>query len=475
VNRPIARLFIFVLVMFAALIGFTSRWTVFDASALQNNRLNQRTLLETRNVPRGTIYAQNDTVIADSLREGGVYVRHYPYGALFADPIGFSFPNQGSVGLEDYDNAVLAGTPLDHESVIDQLEGKQTAGDSVYTTLAPTAQQVAMQALETTHLDGAVVAMVPSTGAIRVFASEPSFDPNLVGESKPQPAGDSYFDQVAEGAPGEPPGSIQKVVTAIAAIDSGKLTPLSIENGNSPQTFEGIPLNNDGDLSYGDITITDGLTNSVNTVYANVAQTVGGDLLARYMYRLGYYRDPPIDLPSDELTPSGVRDAHNHLVAPQDSDVPLMGIGEGQLYVTPLQMVMVAAAVADGGKLMRPYLTARVVNADGVVVRRTTPTLFSTVMKPSTATAVTAMMEDVVDDGTAADALAGFDIKPIAGKTGTAELSNAPNSPNDAWFIAFAPGHDIAVAVVVDHTTKYGADAAAPIAAEVIQSLVGAS
>lgn len=472
-NRPIARLFIFVLVMFAALIAYTSRWTVFDATKLQDNKLNDRTLLETRDVQRGTIYAANGSVIADSIRlAGGGYVRRYPYGSLFGDPIGFAFPNQGSAGLEAYDDSLLAGTPLDHESVVDQLEGKQTGGDSVFTTLDPAAQQVAASALAATHLKGAVVAMVPSSGAIKVFASDPSYDANLIGDSRPLPASSSEFDQVAEG--GEFPGSIQKVVTAIAAIDSGKLTPTSVIDGNSPQTFEGIPLNNDADTSYGYITLTDALTQSVNTVYANVAQDVGGTLLQKYMLRLGYYRDPPIDLPSDELTPSGVRNQAGKLVLPTgDVDVPLMGIGEGQLEVTPLQMVMVASAVADGGRLMTPYLTAKVVNADGETVTRTKPTLFNTVMKPSTATAVTTMMEGVVQDGTAERALAGFDITPIAGKTGTAELSNAPDSPNDAWFIAFAPGRDIAVAVVVDRTIKYGADAAAPIAREVLQSLVG--
>jgi peptidoglycan glycosyltransferase len=469
-NRPIANLFILVLVMFAALIAYTSRWTVFDASALQDNKLNDRTLLETRDVQRGTIYAANGSVIADSVRQaGGAYARHYPYGSLFANPVGYSFPRAGSVGLEAYDNSVLTGTPLDHESILDQLEGKQTGGDSVYTTLDPAAQEVAMTALEATHLNGAVVAMVPSIGAIRVFASEPSYDPNVVGESKPLPPGSSEFDQAAEG--GEFPGSIQKVVTAIAAIDSGKLTPESVEDGDSPQTFEGIPLNNDGDMSYGDITITQGLTDSVNTVYANVAQDVGPSLLQKYMLRLGYYRDPPIDLPSNELTPSGVVLARKYEL-PQSGlvDIPLMGIGEGQLQVTPLQMAMVAAAVANGGKLMRPYLTAKVVNADGVTLQRTTPTVFNTIMKRSTATAVATMMSYVVQDGTAQHALAGFLIK-VDGKTGTAELSNAPNSPNYAWFIAFAPYKDIAIAVVVDKTTGYGASAAAPIARDVIQSL----
>lgn len=470
-NKPIARLFVLVLAMFALLVAFTSRWTVFDATKLQNNKLNDRTLLETRDVQRGTIYADHNAPIAQSLREGGVYVRQYPLGSLFAAPVGYAFPVQGSYGLEASRNSVLAGTPLDHESLIDQLEGKQSGGDNVYTTLDPTAQRVALQELAATHLAGAVVAMTPSTGAIRVWATDPTFDPNKIPRGK---ARGSEFDRVTQAE--DFPGSAQKVVTAVAAIDSGKFTPLSIVNGNSPQTFEGIPLNNDADTSYGNVTLTYALTNSINTVYANVAQDLGGPLLSKYMHRFGYYSKPPIDLPSDEIEPSGVRVKTGGPLVPLDqTDIPLVGIGEGELDVTPLQMVMVAAAVANGGKLMTPHITDKIVNADGETVDRVAPSLYSDVMKPSTAAAVTTMMEDVVDDGTAEAALAGFDIKPIAGKTGTAELGDSTNSPNDAWFIAFAPGRDIAVAVVVEHTHDYGASAAAPIARAVIQSLVGAS
>jgi peptidoglycan glycosyltransferase len=472
VNRPIARLFALVLLMFGALVAYTSRWTVFDASALQSNPLNKRTLLESQSIPRGSIYAANGALLAYSQRQSdGDYVRRYPFGSLFGQPIGFSIPVKGSAaGLEAYRNNALTGTPLEHQSLIDQLEGHQNGGDAVYTTLDPTAQELATRELKATHLDGAVVAIVPSTGAIKVFASDPGYDPNVTvatGQS-----GGSQFDQAAEGAPGEPPGSAQKVVTAIAAIDSGKFTPTSVVNGNSPQTFQGIPLNNDLDTSYGPVDLTDALTNSINTAWANVAQDLGPAVLQKYMLRLGYYRDPPIDLPRDELSPSGVRDNTGRLVLPENGvDYPLVGIGEGQLYVTPLQMAMVAAAVANHGVLMTPHITDRIVNSDGEI-DTIQPTVYSTVMKPSTAAAVTLMMEQVVKDGTAEHALQGFPIV-VAGKTGTAELSNAPNSPNDAWFIAFAPYRDIAVAVVVDHTIQYGADAAAPIARDVIQSLVG--
>jgi peptidoglycan glycosyltransferase len=473
-NKPIGRLFALVVLMFALLIGFTSRWTVFDAKALQNNALNARTLLETQHIKRGSIYAENgSTLLADSISQpGGAYTRFYPFGSLFAASVGFAFPNQGDAGLEAYRNSVLTGTPLQHESVIDQLEGKQTAGDSVYTTLDANAQQVATSALEATHLDGAVVAMVPSTGAIRVFAENPSYDPNLIPSGRATSGGSSEFDRVSESR--YFPGSIQKVVTSIAAIDSGKFTPTSIINGNSPQTFEGIPLNNDAKTSYGQITLTDALTDSVNTAFANVAQDLGGAVLAKYMYRLGYYRKPPIDLPPDELTASGVRAQNGTLIPPTGAvDVPLMGIGEGQLYVTPLQMLMVAAAVANGGRLMTPHLTNYVTNADGVIVQQVKPTLYSTVMKPSTATQVGAMMEDVVQDGTAEAALQGFDIK-VAGKTGTAQDCDTCTT-SQVWFIAYAPATDpqIAVAVTLEKSLGFGGTVAAPIARQVIQALLG--
>jgi penicillin-binding protein A len=472
-NKPITRLFGLVVVMFALLIAFTSRWTVFDAKALQDNPLNKRTLLETLDIKRGSIFADNGALLADSIRKpNGTYKREYPEGSLFAPAVGYALTLQGRyAGLESFRNSVLTGTPLEHQSVIDQLGGAQTAGDDVYTTLDPSAQQVAMNDLEATHLTGAVVAMVPSTGAIKVFASDPSYDPNGIANNT---AGGSQFDRVTLAR--DQPGSIQKVVTAIAAIDTGLYTPFSpLVDGNSPQSFEGIPLNNDGDTSYGNINLTDGLTQSVNTVYANVAQHLGTTILAKYMYRLGYYRKPPIDLPSGELTASGVRTTLTGPLLPLDkTDIPLVGIGEGELEVTPLQMVMVASAVANGGRLMTPHLTKRIVNADGVTVQQIQPTLYSTVMKPSTATAVDTMMRGVVSDGTAAKALAGFKII-VAGKTGTAELGNTTNSPNDAWFIAFAPYKDIAVAVVVENTFDYGASAAAPIARDVIQSLAGSA
>jgi len=478
VNKPIARLFTLVLLMFGALVAYTSRWTVFDASAVQNNALNKRTLLESEDVPRGTIYGAGGAELAYSRRtSSGTYVRRYPFGALFGQPIGYSISVQArATGVEAYRNNALAGTPLEHESIVDQLEGHQAGGDEVDTTLVAASQRVAMRDLQKTHLDGAVVAIVPSTGAITVFASNPSFDPNAVVTHKP--AG-SQFDQAAEG--GEFPGSAQKVVTAVAAIDSGKFTPASTVDGNSPQSFFGIPLNNDGGTSYGPVSLGYALTNSINTVYAQVALKVGPATLQRYMDRLGFYATPPVDLPSNELAASGVLypGRAGYLPLADGADVGRVGIGEGGLVVTPLQMAMVAAAVANGGRLMRPHLTDEILNSDGQVVQTVPPRLYSVVMKPSTARTVGQMMENVVHDGTGtAAALAGI---TVAGKTGTAQdcanLALPACQLNQVWFIAYAPvDHPrIAVAVTLPHQNGFGGTIAAPIARAVIQALLEGS
>jgi len=481
VNQPITRLFLLVLVMFALLVGFTSRWTVFDQSSLRSNTENLRPGLEAQRVQRGTIVAANtSTVLADSIRRAdGVYRRDYPFGPLFAPALGYYDPYNGSAGLESYRNGALAGSPPQQSSILDQLSGKRSGGDEVVTTLDAHAQEVAYQGLA--GRDGAVVAIVPSTGAIRVFAASPTYDPNNVKTAAglsaiDRAAGHRFVDRAAAGQ--YAPGSTFKVVTAIAAIDTGRYTPASVVNGRSPITVSGQPLANDGGQSYGDVTLSDALTNSINTVWAQVALGVGAPTLQTYMNRLGFYSSPPIDLPANEVSPSGVRypNRPGYLPVTGGADVGRVGIGEGGLEVTPLQMAMVAAAVANNGRLMVPHLTDRIVNADGQTVQTFPPRLYSVVMKPATAQAVGGMMENVVKDGTGTQAaLVGI---RVAGKTGTAQdcanLALLACQANQVWFIAYAPVQDpqIAIAVTIAHQLNgFGGTIAAPIAKSVLEAL----
>jgi len=475
VNGPIVRVFGVTLVLFALLIGFTSRWAVFERDDLQDNPQNKRALIEQQRIARGRIFAADGQTLARSIRrQDGAYTRRYPLRGLLAHPVGYSYLNPGNAGLERFYNGQLLGRSEGLQNTLRRLQGKRRRGSDLRTALDPAAQQVALDQLA--GRPGAVVALDPRTGRVKVMASVPGYDPNTL-RSAAQTArlntalGSPLFNRVTQA--GYPPGSTFKVVTAIAAIDSGKYEPTSIVDGGNGVKISGVPLNNDGGEDYGNIDLTTALTNSVNTVWAQVGEEVGARTMQRYMDRLGFNRQVAVDLPGSERRASGefcdgrfVR-ATNPCV-----DVGRMAIGQDKLQTTPLQMGMVAAAVANGGTLMRPFLATSAIDAEGRSTLQNDPKELSRVMSPATARKITAMMTRVVQEGTGtAAALQGIE---VAGKTGTAERDVAKDITTP-WFIAFAPASDpqVAIAVTIERSVGgFGGTEAAPIAAAVMESLL---
>jgi peptidoglycan glycosyltransferase len=472
VNPPITRLFMLFALLFGVLVVFTSRWTVLGADALRDNPKNQRSLLEERKIRRGLIRAADGTILARSVRNrDDTFSRTYPAGGLFAHAVGYSYTRFGRAGLERSANDELTGQDGELGSLIDELTGTQREGDDVVTALDPGAQRAAIQGLA--GRKGAVVALDPRTGAIKAMASVPGFDPNALPDGRLF----ARLNRDDENAPllnrttqsGYPPGSTFKVVTAIAAIDSGRYEPSSTVNGRNGKPISGVPLNNFGAADFGDITLTQALTQSVNTVWAEVGETLGKETMDTYMERLGFGEPAVVDLPPDERRASG-EFLRGRLIPPTSRavDVGRMAIGQDKLGVTPLQMAMVAAAVANGGRLMRPHLVERVEDRDGRVVDRRRAEEMARVMSGESAAKVSGMMQNVVREGSGtAAALAGID---VAGKTGTAEVDR-PCGPDQVWFIAFAPARDprIAVATTVECTEGTGGVVAAPIAKAVMQ------
>jgi peptidoglycan glycosyltransferase len=310
------------------------------------------------------------------------------------------------------------------------------------------------------------------------MASLPGYDPNAVRKRdtfrrlQAEPTS-PLFNRATQG--GYPPGSTFKVVTAIAAIDSGKYEPGSQIDGKSPITVSGAPLANDGGESFGMVDFTKALTLSINTVFAQVGEAVGARTMKRYMDRLGFCKTLPLDLPEQQIRPSGEYVKGRCVSATNGAvDVGRMAIGQDKLQVSPLQMAMVAAAVANGGKLMEPRIADRVVDPDGRTRRTIDPEEYSRVMSSGTAQKVTEMMSKVVQEGTGtAAALEGFS---VAGKTGTAEIGAiASQDLTQPWFIAFAPVEDpkVAIAVTIERTVGgFGGTVAAPIAKDVMQTLL---
>ena len=415
-------------------------------------------------------------MLARSVRgREGTFQRTYPTGSLFAQTVGYSYTDLGQSGLERYRNPALDGetTATNLQAILDQLQGKRRQGDEVLTTLNPAAQRTAAAALGEHR--GAVVALDPRTGAVDAMASTPSYDPNLLRSSS------AY--QRLEQDPSSPlvnralqygyaPGSTFKVVTATAAIDTGQYTPQSLVSGRDGIMVSGLSLSNDEHESFGQITLTEGLVKSVNTVYAQVAEHLGKQTLARYMSRFGFDAKPQLDYPGEQMSVSGEH-IGERVISPTSRfvDVGRMGIGQDKLQVVPLQMAEVAAAVANGGRLMVPHLTERIVDPEGRTVLRETPRVQSVVMKPSTAAAVTGMMEAVVGEGTGTAArIPGV---RVAGKTGTAE-TQIGTAINNVWFIAFAPAQSprVAVAVTLQDVPGQGAAFAAPVARQVMEAVL---
>ena len=472
-NAPIARLFVLVVVLFGLLIAFTSRWTVFEAESLEDKTANRRTLLEEQRVRRGVIRASDGTILARSVRgEAETFRRTYPAGGLFAHAIGYSYTNLGRAGLERFRNDELTGEHDQLTTLIDQLSGKDREGDDVQTTLSPGAQRAALQALG--GQKGSVVAIEPDSGRIRVMASIPGFDPGELRSRRRfealqrDDANSPLLNRATQA--GYPPGSTFKVVTAAAALDSGRFRPETVLDASSPKEISGVPLENFDNKDFGPTDMTRALTFSVNTYWAQVGEKLGTRRMGEYMERFGFYAKPPLDYPSDQRASSGEYKGTD-LLSPNSRliDVGRMAIGQDKLRVTPLQMAQVAATVANDGVMMKPRLTEEVTDRDGRVVEEIEPDIASRVMKRSSARALGKMMTGVVREGTGtAAALQGIE---VAGKTGTAERGGEVNQP---WFIGFAPVSRprIAIAVTVERSTGQGGTVAAPIAKQVLEALL---
>ena len=481
-NTPIRRLYGVVVLMFIALLGATAWWTVVKADDLNRNHAdqNRRNLLRGIKIRRGDIRAADDSVIARSYKDSqGVYSRRYPHGDLFGHPVGYSYTSTGQTELESFYNVELSGGASETDSILRQLIGNRDGGDDLRTTLDPKAQKLAedLIAQASPTEGGAAVVLDPKTGAVKVMASVPGYDPNSTRSSKELSKlnTDELRKPLINRALqfGYAPGSTMKLVTLTAALDSGMYKATDRVDGTNDVKISGVPLPNDFNASYGSIDLPTALAKSVNTVFAQIAEKLGKSTMRKYMERFGFDRKPRLDYPKSEMSAAG--EYRNGTLIPPTSryvDVGRMGIGQDKLSVPAMQMAMVAAAIANGGKLMKPHIGDRFIDADGRTTRSIGDEVESTVMSGDVAAAITQMMVGVVQNGTGTKAqIPGME---VAGKTGTAETATGANQKNNLWFVGFAPANDpqIAFAVTVKDVVGFGGDVAAPIAKQLIEELV---
>lgn len=477
-NARVAQVFAAIMVAFAALVGFLTWWQVVDAGDLRTKSYNNQTAWYEQRVQRGLIRSADGVVLArNRKRVAGngdrVFLRTYPRGPLAAHVVGYSTTGKSRTGIERTYNDSLTGSTRALGTWLDRLKGNEVVrGDSLQLSLVARAQAVAMGELGGQR--GSVVALDPRTGAVLVLASSPSYDPNLVEGSFGKvsgAAGAPLLDRATQGR--YAPGSTFKVVTAAAALETGVDVDEDFPGGCSVDVPGAQDVRNFGGECFGAHDFEYALTHSVNTSFAQLGLDVGATKLREQMQRFGFDAKPALDdLPLGERFASGLYGPDGRLLgADEGVDVARVAIGQERLQVTPLQMAMVVAAVANDGVPMRPYVVERVVSPEGAVVSKARRLPLDRAMSVANAQALRDMMKRVVREGTGtAAALEGID---VAGKTGTADMP----SGNQVWFVAFAPADRprVAIAVTVEGLPSgaTGGVVAAPIARAVMESLLG--
>ncbi|HRA50356.1 penicillin-binding transpeptidase domain-containing protein [Actinotalea sp.] len=480
-NTPARRLATVVIAMFLALMGGATWVQFFQAPTLNNDNRNVRTLYREFGNARGPIVVGGESIASSTAVDDPFgYQRSYANGALYAPVTGFYSIVFSRSGIEDAMNTELNGTAdsLFYNRLQDLITGRQPQGAIVELTIDPVIQQAAWDALGDQR--GAVVALDPRTGAILAMVSKPSFDPNLLASHDTAAVNEAWAALNAdEGDPmvnraiagtTYPPGSTFKLVTAAAALEAGMTPATQIA---APDVLDlpqsSATLGNFGGSSCsptGTATLLDALRISCNTAFGQLGMDLGADALREQAEAFGF--DTPLDVPLT-VTESHFPDAEA-IDAPQTA---IAAIGQYDVRVTPLQMAMVSAAIANGGEQMAPYLVAAVRSADLTVVDQAAPSTLGRPVSAATAAALRDMMVAVVASGTGTSAqISGV---TVAGKTGTAQTT-ADAAPH-AWFTAFAPAENptIAIAVIVENGGSAGSEAtggrvAAPVARAVIEA-----
>lgn len=453
-NNQIRRLYAVVFVMIMSLAMAATYIQFFKAPALIADDRNTRTILQAAERDRGPIIVDGVAVaesvpIPDSRR----FQRTYPGGDLYAPITGWFSTNLGSsTGLETAADEILEGDApsLFSQRIQDLLTGRARRGGGVNLTISAPIQEAAAQAIA--GRKGAAVAIEAKTGAIRALYSSPSYDPNVLASTESSEAL-KYYEELDK-SPDKPlynraiagnrypPGSAFKIVTAAAMLESGKYAPDTKVDGPATYTLPGTEtqLPNITGLPCGDgnPTLTEAFARSCNTSFAIGGVDVGDKALVEKAKQFGF--GEKIEIPM-EVTPS---------VMPETTDaakVGLMAIGQGDVAVTPMQMAMVGAAVANDGTLMKPYLIDSVVNADLEVQSTTSPDKLSQPLTPEVASQLRSMMVAVVDTRYGTGGSMFIDGMTVAAKTGTAELGER----TIAWSVAFiANDNPIVVAVAIE-------------------------
>jgi peptidoglycan glycosyltransferase len=486
-NKPLRRIAVFCGLLVLALL-IRDNWIQYvKADELRTDTKNRRVSIERYASPRGDIIVGGNPITGHATTTSGdfKYKRTYKDGPMWAPVTGFVSQAFGANQLENLEDGILSGNDdrLFFRNTLDMLTGKKKEGGNVVTTLNAAAQKAAYNGLEKQGGKGAVVALEPSTGKILALASYPSYDPSSIAGNSSKDA-EAWKKLDKKNNPDDPmlnralretypPGSTFKVLTAAAALEDGLYTDADQKTKSPlPWTMPGTttPLKNEGNIPCENATLRAALQYSCNTVFGKIGSDLGNEKMLEAAKKFGFTEEQftPVrssaSVFSDNMNPS---------------QTALSSIGQFNTAATPLQMAMVASAVANNGTLMKPYMVDELQAPNVDTIEKTEPEEMSKPMSAENAQILQSMMETVVDKGTGTNAkIPGV---KVGGKTGTAQ-HGVDNSENPyAWFISYAKGDDgsspVAVAVVIEDDNAVrddisGGGLAAPIARNVMEAVI---
>ncbi|MFI9762022.1 penicillin-binding transpeptidase domain-containing protein [Streptomyces sp. NPDC051963] len=471
----------FCALLLVALLVNAARIQVFQARSYDDSPANRRQSIARYGQPRGDILAGGAPLTgSEDTREQLRYERTYAHGPMYAPVTGFASQEYGTTFLEHAEDEVLSGTApmLRPFPLWNDFTRSQNPGGDVVTTIEPAAQEAAYERLG--GRKGAVAAIEPATGRILALVSTPSYDPAVLSgngvmakESWERLNGDRDKPMLNRAVRQTyPPGSTFKVVTAAAALDAGVIRDLDEPTDSpDPYTLPGTrtSLTNEAD-SCRDASLREAFVWSCNTVFARLGVRVGVEAMARTAEAVGF-NDTEARIPFS-VAPSTFDTSVDR------AQLALSSIGQYNTRATPLQMAMVAAAVANGGQVRSPYLVERTTRASGTTMSTAGSRPLRQMMLPSTAVRMKRLMTDVVTKGTGRNAA--IRGATVGGKTGTAQHGVDNSGTPYAWFVSWAHGDGdiepkVAVAVVVEDASAHrgeisGGGMAAPIARAVMKA-----
>lgn len=473
IGTNIRRLTLVIAIAFLVTSIGVGYWSLVAASDLNGDPFNPRLIAAVRDRPRGRIVDASGRELAGSVKVGDAYRRRYSDPSL-AQVVGYASFKYGASGVEAaYQDSLIGQDPAD---LLGQWRarylGERSEPGSVVLGLDPKAQQAAVAALGGRR--GAIVALDPRTGRILASVSLPGYDPNqLVDPALQDRAWQQVNDnterplinRVAQGL--YPPGSTMKIITAAAALENG-VDPdqrIRVDDPFQADRSWGDYFVRSATHAHGDFDMALAFQRSENIYFAKVGLTIGGAKLAEYARRFGLARAPQLDLPAakGQLSNSGTLDRPT-LVADTS-------YGQGELLVSPLQMALVAATVANHGVQVQPHYASEVRDPSGRVLRTVGGGAGDQVIAAATAARLTGLLVGAVEAPGAFAYGAKIPGVHVAGKTGTAET---PSGSPHGWFVGFAPAEDpvVAVAVIVENAGQGGVDAA-PLGAAVMRAVLG--